>query len=881
MSDQEDAMPGASAPVECTWMDWLRRNKLDSLIDPGSEQNTIFAKLAWEPNAGDRLAAWSLYTEMRTRITSQPLEFRSGDESSALSSVYSLFEISRNLINAHPQCTHFAALTVHVLNVKVRPFTAYWHKLSLSGALSAADVRFQFRHQLRELQRVLRVFSVLLGLLAEDLPALADALRSEPAAPPDTDAAHWTSLPFGIKASPADPTFSALNQAEQNEVQARRQRYHPDTAADSAGRNAVGLAVSGGGIRSATFALGVVQTLARKGILRDVDFLSTVSGGGYLGGFISAFLDDADDRVTLAPAASALPFGDGREPESRAARHLRNHSKYLSEGGLGTVARLAWQLMFGIFISVLLTSPFLAAAVALAFQFKDRFTPTATQLFERDLGTTVLLAVFAVAAIVLPITQSYCHNGRFKHNAERICIALALLVLGLLLSRALPPAFAALAPHAHDILLATLLFPFVAGGIALACKPGAKTRRLSLASLVLTGPLVAFGAFLWLCTIFVLPPQAQITPVYEFGLAALLYTSFFININFTSLHGFYRQRLARTYLTRASATPAGVTPREQVLLSEMHANHKSPYHLVSAALNIPSCKNPDLLGRRTDFFMFSKHYCGSPITGIHPTTDWEAADPHLDLATAIAISGAAAAPNMGTLSSTNFRFLLAIFNIRLGYWARRPSPARDSWFGRVLKRLPPVGWYYFLRELAGNFNEHGAYLNLSDGGHIENLGIYELLRRRCKFIIAIDGEADPELSFGGLIRLTQLAKVDLGVDIEPDLSDLRLNAGGHGHAHFGLSRIDYADSGEHGFLLYIKSSLSGNESEFLNLYRAQNPDFPHQSTAQQLFGEIQFEAYRSLGQHIGEDLFRSDLVDDWQRALGATIWFRRLARHLL
>lgn len=874
-------MPCAGAPAECTWMDWLRRCNVDSLVDPASEQATIFAKLAWAPNAGDRLAAWSLYTEMRTRIASQTLEFQSGDESSALSSVYKLFEISRNLIKAHPQCTHFAALTVYVLNVKVRPFTAYWHKISLSGTLSAADVRYQFRHQLRELQRALRVFSVLLGLLAEDLPVLANALRSESSAPPNSDAAHWASLPFGIKASPDDPTFSALNRAEQNEVQARRERYRPDTAAARAGSDAVGLAVSGGGIRSATFALGVVETLARKGILRDVDFLSTVSGGGYLGGFISAFLDDADDGVTLAPAAGALPFGHGREPESRAVRYLRNHSKYLSEGGLGTAALLAWQLMFGVFISVLLTSPFLAAAIVIAFQFKERFTPTTAQLFERDLGSTVLLVIFAGAAIALPITQSYCRNGSFKQNTERICITMALLVLGLLLSRSLPPALAAVAPHARVILLATLLFPFVAGGIALVCKPGTKMRRLSLASLVLTGPLVAFGAFLWLCTIFVLPAQAQIMPVYVFALVALLYTSFFININFTSLHGFYRQRLARTYLTRASGTPASVTPREQVRLSEMHVHHKSPYHLVSAALNIPSCKNPDLLGRRTDFFVFSKHFCGSPITGMHRTTDWEAADPHLDLATAIAISGAAAAPNMGTFSSTNFRFLLAMFNIRLGYWARRPRPACASRLYRVLRRLPPVGWYYFLRELAGNFDERAAYLNLSDGGHIENLGIYELLRRRCKFIIAIDGEADPELSFGGLIRLTQLAKVDLGVNIEPDLSDLRLNAGGHGHAHFGLSRIDYAVSGEHGFLLYIKSSLSGNESEFLNLYRAQNPDFPHQSTTQQLFGEIQFEAYRSLGQHIGEDLFRGDLVDDWQSELSVQVWFMRLARHLL
>jgi hypothetical protein len=177
-------------------------------------------------------------------------------------------------------------------------------------------------------------------------------------------------------------------------------------------------------------------------------------------------------------------------------------------------------------------------------------------------------------------------------------------------------------------------------------------------------------------------------------------------------------------------------------------------------------------------------------------------------------------------------------------------------------------------------SEKTRYLNLSDGGHIENLGVYELLRRRCKFVVAVDGEADPQRSFGGLLTLTQLAKIDLGVTIEPDLADLRMERDGLGRAHFGLSRIDYPD-GSHGLLLYVKSSLTGNESEFLRKYRVDNPDFPHQSTAKQLFSETQFEAYRALGEHIATDLFRPDLVGEWNSAIGVQEWFRRLASHLL
>ena len=96
-----------------------------------------------------------------------------------------------------------------------------------------------------------------------------------------------------------------------------------------------------------------------------------------------------------------------------------------------------------------------------------------------------------------------------------------------------------------------------------------------------------------------------------------------------------------------------------------------------------------------------------------------------------------------------------------------------------------------------------------------------------------------------------------------------------------MARIDYPGENQHGFLLYIKSSLTGNESEFLKLFRAEHPDFPHQSTAQQLFNEMQFEAYRALGEHIGHDLFRHDLVESWHTDSDVSTWFKRLSAHLL
>ena len=180
---------------------------------------------------------------------------------------------------------------------------------------------------------------------------------------------------------------------------------------------------------------------------------------------------------------------------------------------------------------------------------------------------------------------------------------------------------------------------------------------------------------------------------------------------------------------------------------------------------------------------------------------------------------------MGTLTSLRYTFLLAMLNVRLGYWVKRPKRGPEE-----QTSSPPIGWLYFFRELSGLMSEKTRYVNVSDGGHIENLGIHELLRRRCKYIIAVDGEADPQRSFGGLLTVTQLAGIDLGVRIDPDLSDLRIDQAGKGHAHFELSRINYSN-GQLGLLLYIKSSLTGNESEFLQKYHAEHPDFPHESTA--------------------------------------------------
>jgi hypothetical protein len=184
----------------------------------------------------------------------------------------------------------------------------------------------------------------------------------------------------------------------------------------------------------------------------------------------------------------------------------------------------------------------------------------------------------------------------------------------------------------------------------------------------------------------------------------------------------------------------------------------------------------------------------------------------------------------------------------------------DSFLKRFEWRVPH---HSLLNEMTMRLDEAGRWVNLSDGGHIENLATIELLRRRCRLIVIGDGEADPNLHFNGLATLMRTARIDLGVEIEIYLDDLRLGAIGldasrASRAHFAIGRIHYPPAaGEPdtcpGYLLYLKSSYTGDEHDVIGEYRRRRPAFPHESTADQFFDEGQFEAYRALGQHIGEE----------------------------
>jgi hypothetical protein len=565
-----------------------------------------------------------------------------------------------------------------------------------------------------------------------------------------------------------------------------------------------------------------------------------------------------------------------------------------------------------------------------------------------------------------------------------------------------------------------------------------------------------------------------------------------VDINLTSIHGLYRDRLASAFLLGVNAK-GEVDIEEDVPLSELsyhETGSTAPYHLINVALNLQGSDDIGLRDRHSDFFIFSKKFIGGERTGYCRSVSMEQVFPQANLAGAMAISAAAASPNMGRGTSPALVAFMTMINVRLGVWVPNPGVVEDDlarhtrsgkekkgrrqpgfsfaevfaeelhslqkrwqqqddggagrglanttapttahglagiafsgggirsatinlgiaqalhgaglfrhfdymstvsgggYLGSSISTLmrfktPPVSeiagtatvesaadghkvvtiagavgetrtyrysadaellvrngdvvepgtrlvrrpgprvrseiggtvrvttaedgsgrqtvtvsggdgervyrytryddlavehgqeieprqllvklkntysdrfrWqvppHVLLREMMMRLDEKRDFINLSDGGHIENLATIELLRRRCKLIVIGDGECDPEMHFIGLATLLRTARIDLGIHIDINLGQLRLNAERCSADHIVVGEIIYPGEKERGYLLYLKSSCTGDEDEVIGEYRHRSPTFPHETTADQFFTEGQFEAYRALGQHIGE-----------------------------
>lgn len=405
------------------------------------------------------------------------------------------------------------------------------------------------------------------------------------------------------------------------------------------------------------------------------------------------------------------------------------------------------------------------------------------------------------------------------------------------------------------------------------------------------------------------------------ALAVFVLAAVAVNVNATSMHGFYRDQLVQTYIR---AEP-GCRDKDDPPLAKLAGNtaRGAPYHLLAASLALyPSVakllfggdaftgvattdetqldEEERREGNPTDGFLFAPRYCGAESTAYRRTEHYLVDGEPVKLADAMAISGAAVSPLR--VPNPLMRAIMVILNLRLGQWLPHPNngfaapgaasksqPEAVSRFTRTLRALGRDA-----RQLARQLWDRPSILNLlwfnlvqrpadrrfcfvTDGGHHENLGLWPLLQRRCHLILVSDASQDNRHTFEDFLRLLRRARLDEGIDLvelESDdvhfrLHPLRLYPDGpttdapylkslaerFSQKHYVVARIKYP-TGEPGYLVYLKASLTGDEENDLVGFCRENADFPHDPTSNPIFNEDQVESYRQLGYHIARGLCR-------------------------
>jgi len=363
-----------------------------------------------------------------------------------------------------------------------------------------------------------------------------------------------------------------------------------------------------------------------------------------------------------------------------------------------------------------------------------------------------------------------------------------------------------------------------------------------------------------------------------------------VDINEFSMHAFYRNRLTRCYLgaSNSSRQPNPFTGFDEkdgdIAMSELLPikGYYGPYPIFCTALNLTRGEDLAWQERKAASFVFSPLYCGYDVgwtaakrssrpmrfNGFVETESYAYPSPGIDINTAAAISGAAASPNMGFHSNPATAFLMTIFNVRLGWWLANPRVLAEDggklgrpkgrWFDPYPKPSPRFSLFQLLNELLGAADDTSRYVMLSDGGHFENMGVYELVRRRCKYIVICDSEADEQHHLQGIGMAIRKCRIDFGVEINLDLRLLQNpDDAGCSAAHCVVGTITYPEAPKDpGIVVYLKSSLTGDEPGDVLNYKKEDAPFPHDTTLNQWFTESQFESYRRLGHHAAMATFQ-------------------------
>ena len=350
-----------------------------------------------------------------------------------------------------------------------------------------------------------------------------------------------------------------------------------------------------------------------------------------------------------------------------------------------------------------------------------------------------------------------------------------------------------------------------------------------------------------------------------------------INTNRFSLHYYWRNRMMRAYLGVSREEHAREKTRNKFTDFDLQDNiymhdlkqqplniAQKPLHVVNVTLNLAGGEKLEWQDRKAESFTISPLHCGSYWLGYRDSEHY-GGKKGISLATSVAISGAAASPNMGyMMSSPVVRFIMTLFNVRLGFWLgnpRKPTFDQDS----PTQSVRPI-----FDEALGRTDDKSPYIYLSDGGHFDNFGLYEMILRRSRFIIVSDASTDPDYCYESLAYAIRQIRVDFGVPIE-FRGKLQLGKNlSQPNKYCAIADVRYScvdkpggspDPDYDGVLIYIKPSLDGSEPADLLNFHESDPAFPQDTIVDQWFGEAQFESYRMLGSHMIAKLTSYVVVD--------------------
>lgn len=506
-------------------------------------------------------------------------------------------------------------------------------------------------------------------------------------------------------------------------IEKRREKLFGTDAKDKLESEKFGIALSGGGIRSATINLGFLKTLNLFKILEKADYISTVSGGGYTGAYVQATVKQLDGYDKL--------FHEEK------IQHLRSYGDYMIPGQ-GKIEKL-WN-------TILLTFGYLVSWIM------SLLSPLATVL----IGYLIFKSVASFA--FLDIEKSLL-DWNYEKNKVMVYLSPALWALGAI-------------GLVHFVLNLTMNFNLNIS------KFFTKIESTVLMAILL------YLAVVGVVTIDTSGDWSDQQIMWALLTAAGLYIiGYILNPNSLSFHRYYRKQLADAFLSQTGLF-SNMLLKNVFHLEENkeRRNYLAPYPLINTCLNLQNPGEDDKFkgAKASDYFLLSPLFCGSKLSQFVKTAEFPGFK-HLTLPAALTISAAAVNPGMGIYSNKLLSVMMTLFNARLGFWVNNPSfktkkeKAAEKREGSTKKeplrkfaawRKYAVWWpSYFFKELFSKIGTTNRKLNISDGGHIENLAVYELLRRKCRLILAVDAGADPLSTFADLENLSIRARNELGIDI--------------------------------------------------------------------------------------------------------------------